>query len=325
MLYIQAANLTPEAKDTALEAALIAFQNDTFDANTMLARVMEHADLRLVTEFDATTGILPQNQILKGAPHREPSGKIHKAPKSEAVNPPKPPKPLPPGAFELNALQDAEWMMQIAPDAASFETARGAARTAADTYYGAIALGLRANFSGDILKDKLHDNERAWTQHLHRIDTATNRHAEKAARDAESLKNTQDRDLQKKTDTVQRTLEKIDDLRESVFETEQERQRAIVDLEKETARERLDIEKEFYEDLEDLEQDRNRKGADLHRDFLRDLEDLKNETARRLFDVVAFDELDESQRAQVEADLRFRRERSDLKTERTRAVQGLSN
>ena len=92
MGFIQASGTVDgQAKTTAMTLALQEYHALTHTANRDLERVMAASNLRLVTEFSATTGILPQNQILKGAPHREPSGKIHKAPKSEAVKPRKPP------------------------------------------------------------------------------------------------------------------------------------------------------------------------------------------------------------------------------------------
>ena len=64
--FINAAHITEGAKQTALEAALIAFQNDTYAANETLARVMKNADLQLVNKFDSTTGIIARNQVIKG-------------------------------------------------------------------------------------------------------------------------------------------------------------------------------------------------------------------------------------------------------------------
>lgn len=255
--FINAAHITEGAKATAREAALIAFQDDTYTANQILARVMANADLRLVNEFDSTTGIIPRNQVIKGVmPGDEHSGVVRADP-SPTMKTVGGTTVKPSSALEYNALQRAERGMSHAPDAASFEIARGAARTAADTYYRAEQKVIEASgLTGTALQDKLEDNEFRWEAHLRKIDTATNTYAEKAKQaletaHAERLKSEEQlqADIQKLRDdevaNEENRLKKIEDLNAA-------HQEKLTDIEKDGIRKREDIGREFDRNLEDI-------------------------------------------------------------------------
>lgn len=275
--FIKGAHLTPAAQETALEAALIAFQDDTYTANQMLARVMGTADLRLVNEFDSTTGIIPRNQVIKGVVHGPDRGVIKAGPGPKTVTATSP-SVTPSAALEYNALQRAERDLSRSPDAQTFEINRGLARTAADAYYQRNQRVIeQSGLTGAALQDKLEDNEFKWEAHLQKIDTATNKYAEAAK---QKLETQQQEDKQRKEESMrtyerllkdqerveERRLSDIQKLREKGTENEANRLRKIEQLNADHQEKLFDIEKGGIRQREDLQKTFDEKVADIRRE-----------------------------------------------------------
>ena len=313
-----APGITKDARDIALEAALIAFQNDTFDANNILARVIAASSegASLATEYGATTGIIPQNQILRNvpAPAQEMQRSEPAASTAGTDGSPEVLRPQPRDTSLLwNDVQMADFMLGTSASESEFETNRGELRRATVAYYDAEIERIKElGLSLDEETDKLQDNSLARMKALRRIDEMENRYASER-------KKREDTEAREKEDALQaeeRAKAKALQAEARAEAETQEKLRNIyeksVDVEADRLKKLRELNQEYYDDIADLAETAAEKmfSATLRGD--RSLEDLRHRLSRKMFsDVVSFGDLTDAQKAEVTGSLDYRRAEFD--------------
>ena len=326
--FINAApGITEAAKGIAREAALIAFQNDTFEANGILSSVMAASGEGLATEFGATTGILPSNQIIRNVP--APVMQQQTAATPVGGTTPGGPTPLERqpqnNALLWNDVQQARWELDTSGSESEFEEDRGTLREATVAYYDAEIERIKElGLVLDEEKDKLEDNSLAREKALYRIDEMENRYAtdrikREAAEAAEKAKALETETAEKAKALETETAEKAKALETEAAEKAalQEKIEAIYLDAFDVEVNRLDrlkaLNREYYEDLADLAETAQEKifNSTLRGD--RKLEDMRHRLARRMFeDTVSFDDLTDAQKSEVTGSLEYQRAEFDL-------------
>ena len=323
-----AAGITEGAKGIAREAALIAFQNDTFEANGILSSVMAASGGGLATEFGATTGILPTNQIIRNVPAPVLQEQTAAATPAGGTTPggPTPLERQPQNnALLWNDVQQARWDLDTSGSESEFEENRGTLRRETIAFYDAEIERIKElGLSLDEEKDKLEDNSLAREKALYRIDEMENRYA------TDRIKREEAEAAEKEKTLEVEAAEKAKALEAEAAEKAalQEKIEAIYLDAFDVEVDRLDrlkaLNREYYEDLADLAETAQEKifNSTLRGD--RKLEDLRHRLARTMFEgMVSFGDLTDAQKAEVTGSLSYQRAEFDVGLGRSRSRSDL--